>query len=116
MGVGNILCRDEGVGVHIVQELQAHDLPGNVVLIEAGTSVLDAFLDAARADKVIVIDAVQGGGEPGSIYRFPIDSISPGGRFKVTSLHQISLHESINMTRSITALHFFCTDWLSSVP
>ena len=101
IGAGNILCRDDGIGVHIVQELQKHDLPDNVSLMDAGTATLDAFFEVAHTHKVIVIDAVKGGGAPGSIYRFPLDSVSPDSRFKVTSLHQISLHESFNMARLI---------------
>ena len=56
MGVGNILCRDEGLGVHIVQKLQDYDLPENVALIDAGTAFVDAFLDVSHAHKVIVVD------------------------------------------------------------
>jgi hydrogenase maturation protease len=97
IGTGNVLCRDDGVGVHIIRELQKHDLPQNVSLVDAGTSTIDAFLDEVDSRKIIVIDAVKGGGKPGSIYRFPLDGVSPERPMGMTSLHQISLHDSYRM-------------------
>jgi hydrogenase maturation protease len=99
IGAGNILCGDEGLGVHIVQELHGYDLHDNVTLHDAGTATVDAFLDAANADKVVIIDAVQAGGAPGSIYRFSLEEICAESGFTRTSLHQISLYDSFNMAR-----------------
>ena len=45
IGAGNILCRDDGIGVHIVQELQKHDLPEYVNLVDAGTATLDPSME-----------------------------------------------------------------------
>ena len=56
IGAGNVLCRDEGLGVHIIEKLREYDLHGNVTLIDAGTATVDAFIDSASADKVVVVD------------------------------------------------------------
>ena len=42
LGLGNILLSDEGVGVRIVEALDAaHELPDGVVLLDGGTSGMD---------------------------------------------------------------------------
>jgi hydrogenase maturation protease len=67
LGLGNLLCSDDGVGVQAVRRLQADPPPG-VVLVEAGTAVLHAVHFVERARRVLVIDAMSGGGPPGTLY------------------------------------------------
>ena len=68
LGVGNILFSDEGIGVRTVGRLQRYSaLPDNVVLMDGGTlgtRHMDAIMDC---DVLVVVDAVLGGGEPGTI-------------------------------------------------
>ena len=100
-GVGNILCRDDGVGVHIIRQLRSRRLPPGVSLVDAGTADIGSILHASRARKLIVIDAVRGGGAPGTVYRFPLNGIPHEDRGSMTSLHQISLYESYLMARLV---------------
>jgi hydrogenase maturation protease len=74
-GVGNILLGDEGVGVHAVRALEAGaaTLPGDVTLVDAGTSLLDVLPLCRDAAMLVVIDAVRAGRTPGTVYRLPID-------------------------------------------
>jgi hydrogenase maturation protease len=95
LGVGNILMGDDGVGVRTVEAIKQIDLPGNVEVIDGGTASIDIQEFLRNRDKVIIVDAVQGGGEkPGTVYRF-----TPGNiRVKkpvCTSLHQVGLLESL---------------------
>jgi hydrogenase maturation protease len=98
LGVGNLLLSDEGVGVHIANELIKRQLPSGVEVIEGGTDGFRLLNVITEADRLIVIDAVKGGGTPGSIYRFNIDDVQncPPG-FK-TSVHQIGILEVINLS------------------
>jgi len=95
VGVGNILLRDEGIGVHVARALQEAPSPDNVELevIDGGT-LPDVVLTLGEVDKLIVVDAVRTGGEPGEIYRFRPEDIKLGNRV-LTSLHQISLLENL---------------------
>ena len=97
LGAGNELMKDEGVGVHAIRVLQA-ELPRlntDVELIDSGTSPDLGHL-VQGADKLIIIDAVMGGFEPGTIYRFNTDQmVSDTG--VTTSLHQIGIIESLRM-------------------
>jgi len=97
VGVGNILLKDEGIGVHIVRALRqaiGPDRP-DVNIIDGGTSP-DTFLLLEGVQKLIVVDAVNGGSVPGSVYRFhPTDILSPGKC--ITSLHQIDVLDGLKM-------------------
>ena len=98
LGVGNVLLSDEGVGVHVANELIKMELPANVSVVEGGTDGFRLLNVITEADRLIVVDAVKGGGEPGTIYRFDINDVrnSPPG-FK-TSVHQIGILEVIDLS------------------
>jgi len=47
IGVGNLLLKDEGIGIHTAKTLQEMNLPDNVRIIDGGTSPdLIAFSEA----------------------------------------------------------------------
>lgn len=74
LGIGNLLLRDEGVGVHLVRALQRRPLPEGVEVLDGGTSPEAAFL-AVGFDKLIIVDAALGGGPPGTVYRLALEEI-----------------------------------------
>ncbi len=98
LGVGNLLFSDEGVGVHVVNELLKMNLPQNVSVVEGGTDGFRLLNVITEADRLIVIDAVKGGADPGALYHFDIDDVQncPPG-FK-TSVHQIGILEVIDLS------------------
>ena len=92
VGIGNILCRDEGVGIHVVEELKKRDLPDYVELYDGGTGGLDVLEILERFDKAIIVDAVRGGKEPGEIYHVRLDEIdTKDGESEMVSLHELDL-------------------------
>jgi len=101
VGVGNILCSDEGVGIHVLKYLKERELPDYVAIYDCGTSgiaVLEA-LDGAK--KGIIVDAVSMGGPPGKIYKFTIDDIlgMEDNLFKMVSLHQFDLISTLKVAQ-----------------
>ncbi len=68
LGLGNILLKDEGVGVHVAQKLQELALPCNVEVMDGGTACLDVLSLAQGIEKLVVIDALRAGKEAGTIY------------------------------------------------
>jgi hydrogenase maturation protease len=101
LGIGNLLLSDEGVGVHIANELLKMNLPPDVSVIEGGTDGFRLLNIITEADRLIIIDAVKGDAPPGSIYRFDIGEVqnSPSG-FK-TSVHQIGILEVLDLSELI---------------
>ena len=101
LGVGNLLLSDEGIGVHVAQKMMHMELPPEVHVVEGGTDGFGLVNIILEADRMILIDAVKGGGQPGSIYRFDIDDCPPYPDLFKTSVHQISILEVINLSSLI---------------
>jgi hydrogenase maturation protease len=100
LGIGNILLGDEGIGVHVVSFLRSQELPSNVEVIDGGTATFNLLPMISGVSKLIVVDAVKGKGEPGSIYRFTPDDIKAEKKI-ATSLHQIGLLNVLEMADKI---------------
>jgi len=98
MGVGNLLLSDEGVGVHVAQRMMEMDMPPEVHVVEGGTDGFGLINIILEADRMILIDAIRGGGAPGSIYRFDVEDCNPFPDIFKTSVHQISILEVINLS------------------
>jgi hydrogenase maturation protease len=114
LGVGNILCRDEGIGVRVVERLQQEHLPTNVEVMDCGTAGLDVVLSiiegvdstgSPRVNKLIVIDALKAGKKAGTIYKAHLNIeekdritqlFSDEDRSKI-SLHQVGLFEALGI-------------------
>ncbi len=99
LGVGNILFGDEGFGVHVIRALEGSALHKGVDLLDGGTAALDLLNHIAGYQRLIVIDTVQGGEPPGSIYRFTPDDFTPERKL-LTSVHQIDLIDVLQMADS----------------
>ncbi len=95
IGVGNLLMKDEGVGVHAIQSLQEMVLPPDVELIDGGTSP-DLIAYTRAGDKLIIIDAAKAGGEPGAVYHFRPEDISPEKRI-LHSAHEMGVIDALNL-------------------
>jgi hydrogenase maturation protease len=99
LGIGNLLMQDDGVGVHVIRHLQERELPPEVKLIDGGTYSYDLLEFIIEADTCIVVDAMHGGGEPGTIYRAPFDELGLKPVAGAVSLHEISLVEAVYLLR-----------------
>lgn len=69
-GVGNVLRQDDGFGIAVTNRLYARGpLPEHVHILDtgiAGIRLVQELMD--RFDVLIVVDAVERGGEPGQLY------------------------------------------------
>lgn len=91
LGIGNILMSDEGVGVRAVEELtRRYDLPPEVEVIDGGCSGMEMLDDLARADHLIIVDAVLAGKPPASIVTLHGDEV-PAFFTTKFSPHQVGL-------------------------
>jgi hydrogenase maturation protease len=94
LGIGNILLRDEGVGVHVVNRFRdVYTVPEGVALIDGGTMGLDLIPYFEDRTHVIVVDAVCANGQrPGTIHRFSGSDVM-GLLGERISPHQIGLSD-----------------------
>jgi hydrogenase maturation protease len=94
LGIGNILLRDEGIGVHVIKHLQKRGLPGSVDIVDGGTGGVE-FVDLiAGRRKLVVVDAGDIDGAPGDILRLGYDELSRRCQEEM-SLHEFGLAESL---------------------
>ena len=101
VGIGNMLLKDEGIGLHVIEAMKQTEACGaeDLCLLDAGTSP-DVLLTLEAIKKLIVIDAAFGDCEPGSIYRFELDDIEPLGSH-MQSMHDISLPEWLHIRKTL---------------
>ncbi|WP_333652102.1 HyaD/HybD family hydrogenase maturation endopeptidase [Dissulfurispira sp.] len=93
IGLGNILLRDEGVGVHAANTIkQRYAFSPYVEIIDGGTMGLDLLPIFEGRDKVLIIDAVDFGREPGHIGMIENDDI-PSVLNSKLSVHHINLSD-----------------------
>jgi len=90
-GVGNVLRGDDGFGVEVAQALsRSSQLPNNVTVFEggiAGIPLVQELMDGY--DALIVADAVERGGAPGTIYLIEPDITDPA------TIDSSALHASL---------------------
>lgn len=93
LGLGNILLRDEGVGVRVVEALaEQYALPAEVEVVDGGTVGMDLLDTLAGCDHLIICDAVQTGAPPGSVVTLT-DAEVPALFQTRYSPHQLGLSE-----------------------
>ncbi len=101
MSLGSPLLKDDGVGLYAVRKLQEDislTVDVNVEIIDGGIAPdISVFLEG-NIDKLIIIDAVQAHGKPGTIYRLTPDVFESEGR-DIHSPHNFNLRESLALTR-----------------
>jgi hydrogenase maturation protease len=94
LGIGNLLLKDEGIGVHLVEKLAEVIDDANVKIIDAGTCPDFLSLVEDNLDKLIIVDAVENGDEPGTLYRFHFDVVDLKGA-PPFSLHDVGVIDSL---------------------
>lgn len=93
MGVGNILMQDEGIGVRMVESLQAdYQLPANVEVLDGGTAGMDLLGTVADRDELVIADAVNSRRPPGSMVVLRDDEVRALFRSKI-SPHQLGISD-----------------------
>ena len=92
LGVGNILFGDDGFGCAVVDYVEAHyRVPETVCLLDVGTSVRKLLftlcLSSARPERLLILDAIDAGRNPGEIFEINPAEIPP------VKLDDFSMHQ-----------------------
>ncbi len=97
LGVGNILLKDEGTGVRTVEHINSlYELPAGVEAADGGTGAFALISLIKGFRRLIVIDVVKAGGEPGAIYRIPGSEIESTPSL-MTAAHSIGIADILKM-------------------
>jgi len=85
LGLGNPILTDDGVGIQIVRSLAGQLDRPDVDVAEASLGGLRLLDEAIGYDRLVLVDAIQAGGQPGQVYQLGPDDMS--------SLHSASSHD-----------------------
>jgi coenzyme F420 hydrogenase subunit delta len=93
LGCGNVLFGDDGFGPAVARHCQQScSIPAAVCVVDAGTSVrnilFDVLLSDERPAKIVIVDAMDCGGEPGDLLDLDIESF-PNEKTDDFSMHQV---------------------------
>ena len=92
---------DDGVGIHAVRELAKRTLPAGVDVVDGATAGLDLLRLMEGYAKVLIIDAVDAGEEPGSILRFTPEDITTQAVNFAVSLHQTKVLKVLELATCV---------------
>jgi hydrogenase maturation protease len=122
LGIGNTLLTDEGAGVHAMRMLEGRTLCApDVHFIDGGTLSFTLAGPIAEADSLIVIDAAELGGSPGSVEVFLDDEMDHFlGMRRKRSVHEVGLLDLMQIARltgclparrALIGIQPACVDW-----
>jgi hydrogenase maturation protease len=99
LGLGNILLGDEGIGVWVVESLgREFGFPPEVATLEGGTLGLDLLPRLDGVERLLLVDAVKLGREPGEIVRLEGDAVPAALDVKI-SPHQVGVQDLLAAAR-----------------
>jgi len=99
LGLGNMLCGDDGLGPAVVECLAAEyaGAPG-VEVLDGGTLGLSLLPLFEEAQRVILVDAVRVDAPPGSVVRLEGDDVGPIVATRL-SPHQVGVADVLALAR-----------------
>jgi hydrogenase maturation protease len=96
LGLGNILCGDDGLGVAALERLRAgFDIPPEVALLDGGTLGLALLPTLEDANEVWILDAVAADAAPGTLVALEGDAVEVALRERL-SPHQIGVADLLD--------------------
>jgi hydrogenase maturation protease len=99
LGLGNLLCGDDGLGPVAVDMLtRAFEIPTGVCVLDGGTLGLALLPYIEDAEHVLLVDAVRSDQLPGSFVRLEGDDVAPAVRNRL-SVHQIGVADLLDGAR-----------------
>ncbi len=104
LGIGNVLLRDEGVGVRVIEELYTrYTFPREVELLDGGTSGIELLSYIRGREMVVIIDAMINGYSPGMVFRIEGNDV-PAVFMTSISPHQFGISGLLATARLIEVL------------
>ncbi|MBQ7824435.1 MAG: hydrogenase maturation protease [Bacteroidaceae bacterium] len=94
LGLGNLVLKDEGVGIHAVQRMQRDTLSEGIDILDGGTGGIFMIGTLQQYDHVIMIDATLDTNPPGTVWRLKPKYSTDYPR--LMSAHEIGLKDMID--------------------
>jgi len=90
---------DDGVGPKVIDLLRTRGVGERAELLDAGLAFGEVLCDLEPERVLVIVDAIRGGGEPGSIYRIDPSEIDAGAGAvtQALSLHEVNVLPILQM-------------------
>lgn len=99
LGVGNIILSDEGFGVRVVEYLSKnYEFPDEVMLVDGGTLGIELTQYVTGAEKLLIIDSINSGGQKGKIFKFTNDEVLAHFDDKL-SAHEVGIKDVLALLK-----------------
>ena len=99
LGLGNILNRDEGMGVHALRALEAQlGRQADVEFVDGGVLGLNLLPLVEECSHLLILDAVDAGQAPGTLVELGRDEIPLYSGVKL-SQHQVTFQEVLALAK-----------------
>lgn len=99
LGIGNLLMQDDALGVLAAQALQQrYDFPDDVEVLDGGTLGLDLLPRLEGVDRLLIVDAIDMGEEPGSLFRLAGEEVPRAFAGKL-SIHQMGVQDLLGLAQ-----------------
>jgi hydrogenase maturation protease len=93
LGLGNALMTDDAFGVRVANTLQtAFSFPVGTKVVDGGTLGLDLLPMLEGIDRLLIIDALEMGAEPGTVFRLEGEDVPRAFAHKL-SVHQMGVQD-----------------------
>ena len=90
LGVGNTIHSDDGAGIHALRQLEDDPrVPDDVVFVDGGTRGLELLADVYDCSRLLLLDAVDVGEEPGTLLQMSGDDLL--GLATGCTVHQLAV-------------------------
>lgn len=98
LGIGNILMRDEGVGVHLMEAVRdGREWPQGIEFIDGGVGGLGLMLVLERSERMIVFDAADMNQPPGTSRLLDLDDIEDQQTDGMIGLHDMPFIQTVRL-------------------
>ncbi|WP_456402464.1 HyaD/HybD family hydrogenase maturation endopeptidase [Hydrogenimonas sp.] len=97
IGVGNILFRDEGVGIYAARYLEEnYEFSPPIEIVDGGTLGFKLMGYYQSYERVLIVDTVSIEDEPGAVYNLPSDVLMGLGSYRNTA-HEVEVVEMLEI-------------------
>ena len=97
LGIGNVLQKDDGLGVYATTYLQEnYTFSEEITIINGGVEGINLFSIFEESDKILILDTIALNDKPTSIYLIPAKELSGHG-LNAGGAHEIGVLQCLDM-------------------
>lgn len=98
---GNQYVCDDGLGYYVYRALSDGELPDRVVVRYVGVMGIALLECFEREEKVVIVDAIRLGKQPGTVYRLAMDDFDSVTQPGVACTHELGIFDIINIGQMV---------------